>query len=154
MLKPDVIAAIRAVLDRELDAMVRANALARDEATTNKPENKYDTRAIEASYLASAQADRMVDLKQMIGFYDAFDPGIRATVQVGALVELEDDRGSRWVFIAPRGGGNGVTVDGIDITVLSTRSPLGRALAGLSEGDEATWDTPRGPRSLEIVTLH
>jgi len=153
MQKPDVIAAIREVLQIELDAMARANVLARDEATTNKPENKYDTRALEASYLASAQVDRMVDLKQLIGFYEVLVPTELGAVQVGALVQLEDDRGSRWVFIAPHGGGKRVVVGAEEVTVLTPRSPLGRALAGLGVDDEATWETPGGQRTLEIVSV-
>ncbi len=153
MRKPDVIAAIRSVLQRELDDMGRANALARDEATSTKPENKYDTRGLEASYLASAQIDRMIDLKRLIAFYDVFHPPEVEAVGVGALVELEDDDGSMWVFVAPHGGGTRVSVNARDVTVLSPRSPLGRALTGLGEGDEATWETPRGTRSLEIVSV-
>ncbi len=31
----------------------------------NKPENKYDTRGLEASYLARAQSERVIDLKTL-----------------------------------------------------------------------------------------
>ena len=154
-MKLDVINAIRQVLQTELHALVRANELARDEATNNKPENKYDTRALEASYLASAQVDRMVDLQQLIGFYDRIEPHPSDRVQVGALIELQDERDdeSHWVFMAPRGGGNRVTVEGKSITVLSASSPLGKALTGLRAEDEARFETPQGPRNVEILAI-
>jgi transcription elongation factor GreA len=36
---------------------------------------------------------------------------------------------------------------------LSIDSPLGRALAGARPGDEVSFDAPRGPRRLEVLTL-
>ena len=41
--------------------------------------------------------------------------------------------------------------------LISTSSPIGRAIVGKSEGDEINVTTPNGPRNFEIlklVTIH
>ena len=49
-----------AMLESTLNAVVDAAT-----NTESKPENKYDTRALEASYLAGAQQERLNEMKGM-----------------------------------------------------------------------------------------
>ncbi|NCG19852.1 MAG: transcription elongation factor GreAB [Rhodobacterales bacterium] len=157
--KPKVLAAIVAALDLELRSLVKATELALDEATNaeTKPENKYDTRGLEASYLAGAQSERLLVLKQRVRFYGVFqapdftedDP-----IRLGALVCLENDDGVRWVFMGPEGGGLTLDVDDHRVVVLSPRAPLGCALVGRRVGDGVKIWSPKGPRFWEIVEVH
>lgn len=138
--------------------MVKATGLALDEATNSetKPENKYDTRGLEASYLAGAQSERLLVLKQRVSFYGVFqapdftedDP-----IRLGALVSLENDDGARWIFMGPEGGGLTLDVDGHQVVVLSPSAPLGRGLVGRCVGDEIKVLSPKGPRFWEIVEV-
>ena len=59
---------LRANLGREIDVLRAAARDAREAATHEeaKPENDKDTRAIEAAYLAGAQADRVRELERVV----------------------------------------------------------------------------------------
>lgn len=146
--KRAVITALRRQLHSELDALETATGMSQSEATHDEaqPEDEADTRALEASYLAEGQSERLRDLHQLVGWFDALDPGYHHNkVALGALVCVEHEDGRRrWLVVAPTGGDK-VTVDGVDVQVVSLHSPLGKALAGLSgedgvESEDDTWD--------------
>src|SRR6476469_2835162 len=63
--KQAIIDAIRAVLEQEIANLTAAAIATREGATHEdaKPENDKDTRAVEAGYLAGAQAKRVRDLE-------------------------------------------------------------------------------------------
>ena len=154
MNKSTVLQAIRLALARELHAQQQTAAAARDEATSeeSRPENKYDTRSLEASYLAGALSERLRSLKQLCAFFDAWQPPAFTEddpIAVGALVELHEGERSWLCLLVPRGGRK-VTVDGTPITLLSPAAPLGSALADALTGDEVTFLSPRGERAVEV----
>lgn len=151
--KEAIVVALRATVQQDLDAMAALTQHTREEATgaESRAEGKYDTRATEASYLASGQGRRLAALKHLAAWLVALDPSVSSVaVGLGALVGLERDGQRSWVLIAPEGG-HRVTVGAIEVRTISGRSPLGQALAGLQEGDGAEVETPRGPQELEIV---
>ena len=117
-LRPAVVRALQAELHAELAAVLANAKAAYDEAThaESKAENQYDTRSLEASYLAAGQAERVAALRRLVAFHDALDPDVEAAetpVGHGSLVALEDEQGAlRWCFVAPDGGGRAVTVEG------------------------------------------
>ena len=76
MSKPTLIRRIRSMLEDQLAVMQVAADEARENATGDetRSEGKYDTRAIEASYLASAQARQVANLSQSIDMLSRFDP--------------------------------------------------------------------------------
>ena len=97
--------ALRATLEAELsilDAMVTA---ARDEATSaeSRPENKYDTRALEASYLAAGQGERLATLRQLVAWARGLDAAPQSAALPGALLHIQTDAGTRWLVLAPTG---------------------------------------------------
>jgi len=154
MNKSTVLQAIRQALAVELHAQQQTAAAARDEATSeeSRPENKYDTRSLEASYLAGALAERLRALKQLCAFFEAWRPSEFTEddpIAVGALVELREGDRSWLCLLVPRGGRK-VTVDGIPITLLSPAAPLGRALTDALMGDEVMFHSPRGERAVEV----
>ena len=71
--KPVWLATVRTTLRAQLAALETMVGASRDEATNaeSRPENKYDTRALEASYLAAGQGARLADLKQLVGWIEA-----------------------------------------------------------------------------------
>lgn len=150
-----VLRAFHESLAQRLDAIATITAAARDEATSaeSRPENKYDTRALEASYLAAGQGERLRSLKLLVAWFEAIRPTPATRVGVGSLLRLAPEEGEeRTVLLAPEGGEQ-VSVDGSLVELIGVRSPLGRALLGLEEDEEAEIETPRGPRTWEIVLL-
>ena len=154
--KKQMIAALIDSLKEDHRVVCDAARHAYDTATheENRAENKYDTRGLEASYLARAQGRRAADLESMIHFYqnyEAPDHGENDPIGAGALVTLETEDEDRVVFMAPRGNGGSLNMAGRKIWIVTANSPLGRALTGKEFGDSVRIGDP--PREWEIVGL-
>ncbi len=139
-----------------LEESARAN---RDFATDQefKAENKYDTRALEASYLASAEAKRVEELKLEIQILEEVD--LEASkrlgeISIGALVELRYQNQARKYFLIPTAGGSLLKVGDEAVLVVSVFSPIGDALLGLRAGDEFEVDTPKETRQYQVISFH
>ena len=135
--------ALRAQLARELQAVKAAADAAREGATHEeaKPENEYDTRALEQSYLAGAQTARAEALAAALTSLDLFQPPALSEddpVRVGAAVIVDDGEQSRHYLLCEVGGGTKLDVEGTRWWVLTPSSPLGRALIGRRVGDSVT----------------
>lgn len=134
---------IQALLD-ELQVLLASASDAAASATHEdaKPENKYDTRGLEAAYLAGAQASRAVELEARVARLHglelrAFGPG--DAVAAGAVVEVENESGQRRrVFLLPEGGGITIPTPEGALQVVTPEAPLGRALLQKRIGDEIT----------------
>ena len=131
---------IIAALRRERDGFNSAAKAAQAAATDpdSKAENKYDTRNLEASYLARGVAFRVVETEAALAEWEAMPPQDFSAMQpvaVGALVILESDHGPAGYFMGPGGGGISVEHDGMEITVITPASPLGKQLMKRREGD-------------------
>lgn len=152
--KSRVIDTLRRLLREQLQAVSTMTAAARDEATSaeSRPENEYDTRAIEASYLAAGQGQRLSDLRELVDWVDHLEDKAHATVGLGSLVHVRDDGVARWLLLAPQGG-SAVESGGVTVQVIGASSPLGAALLHLEPGDEAELETPNGERAIEVVAV-
>lgn len=121
-----------------------------------KPENDKDTRALEQTYLARGQAMRaeaLTENLQLLRTLELPQLDADARVQSGALVELEDDSGTRVVFMAPSGGGVQLDVAGANVLVITPAAALGRALLGRRRGDDVELRLPTGTREYTIVSV-
>jgi transcription elongation GreA/GreB family factor len=98
----------------------------------NQPDNKYDTLALEASYVAQGQANRAQEIRRSIETYKHLEfPAAGGAIQLASLVTLEADNGAvKRVFIGPVEGGLRIATDDDDIMVITPASPLGKALIG------------------------
>jgi transcription elongation GreA/GreB family factor len=140
MNKRAIIQKIVAKLTAELEGYFRAAQAAHAEATheQNKAENKYDTRGLEASYLARGQSRQAKETEAAIAAFEklqarTFTAG--DAIELGALVELEN-KGERTIyFIGPKAGGTEVVHAGREILVITPQSPLGEQLRGKRQGD-------------------
>jgi transcription elongation GreA/GreB family factor len=142
--KRRILDALLSEMTAEVNLLLAAAALAYEGATheESKPENDKDTRALEASYLARGQANRVEEMNETITRlkflelrdYTEEDP-IGATALV--IVEIDAERKERF-FLVPHGGGRTVDVDGETIRVVTTASPVGRELLGKHVGDDFT----------------
>jgi transcription elongation GreA/GreB family factor len=139
--KRAIIKKILGKLADELEVYFRAARFARAEATheQNKAENKYDTRGLEASYLAHGQSKQAAELEAAIADFENLKArafGANESIDIGALVELEMGGDNSLYFIGPRAGGTEVLHDRKEILVITPQSPLGGQLAGKKAGDQ------------------
>lgn len=122
----------------------------------NKPENDKDMRSTEASYLARGQAERARELERSLALLTSllvrpFGPG--DNIAATALVELQQGKSTLLCFVLPAAGGQRIRFQGKEVQVVTPTSPLGKALIGLSEGDEAEVATPQGTKIYEITSV-
>ncbi len=141
MNKRAIIQKIIAKLVDELEVYFRAAQFSRAEATheSNKAENKYDTRGLEASYLARGQSKQAAELEAAIAEYEKM--AVKKftaddAIVIGALVELECGGEKLFYFFGPRAGGTEVLHDKKEVLVITPQSPLGEQLMGKKQGDE------------------
>lgn len=153
---PSKSAVLNAIVQRltdEVELYARAARAAHAEATDeqSRAENKYDTRGLEASYLARGQSRQAAETEQALAQFQALsakDWPAGAPIDVGALVQLTSGKESEWYFIGPRAGGVEVEVSGVEVTVMTPQSPLGSQLVGRKTGDRLVLDL--GPRKREL----
>src|SRR5512138_3585012 len=122
MNKEQIRTQIVAALAANLATLFRAARTAHEAATHEEclPDNKYDTTALEASYIAQGQANRAREIRRALECYrtlslQAFDDD--TPIRLTALVDLEDeDSNRRTVFLGPEAGGLRLAVDGREVT--------------------------------------
>jgi transcription elongation GreA/GreB family factor len=158
--KNQIRAALVKRLQSEVEALMGAAKAAHEAATheESRAEDHHDTRGLEASYLAGAQAQRAADLQALISVYRLMplpELGAGDPIAPGALVELELEDGGRRsrYFIVPRGGGTTVTIGGAAIQVVAPQSPLGEALIGRRAGDTVDVETKDRVREYQVVSV-
>lgn len=125
----------------------------------NKPENKYDTRSLEASYLARGQAERVADLKECLSLfkntalqnYSEKTPiGNTALVKLSAIENPDDIKN---VLLMPKGGGLAIDFEQQAVQIVTPASPLGKALIGKKSGDEINYKTGDKVHEYEILSV-
>lgn len=142
MSKEPLRAAVLAALEDELARQTHAALDARDESISeeSRAENKYDTHAQEAAYLAEGQAKLAGEIAEAIAAWRAvvFPPPDHPLAQLGSLVTLETGKRADLLLIGPAKGGltfaHPADADR-EITVVTPASPLGRGLLGRTVGD-------------------
>src|SRR3954469_25249710 len=98
-----------------MELYYKAAKASHEEATheQNKAENKYDTRGLEAAYLAGGQAKQAAETELTIKEFRKLVVkkfGTTDRIDLSALVELQSATETNHYFIAPRGGGVEVAV--------------------------------------------
>jgi transcription elongation GreA/GreB family factor len=154
-----LVCAIIEQLQIELSTAVAASQQAHDSAThsENIADNKYDTLAVEAAYLAHGQSMRIAELKQSIALYQHFQRptfNVGATIALGALVCIEDDQEQqRRLLIGPAAGGLSIDSEQGPIQVITPTTPLGQVLMGRRVDDELDWQINQRKESFSIVAI-
>ena len=156
MNKRAVLKKIIAKLTGELEVYFRAAEYARDEATheQNKAENKYETRGLEASYLARGQSKQAAELEIAIVEFQKLEAkkfSAQDEINVGALIELEMAGEKNFYFLGPRAGGTEIEHDKKEILVITPQSPLGEQLIGKKSGDRLQLKLGKETRAAKIA---
>ena len=156
--KRKLLESIQEQLEHDRQLLIEATQATYEAATheESKPENEYDTRGLEASYLAGAQSKRVGEIEEALlmckqislkGFTEN-DP-----IAPTAVVQLESDDKTTYVFLMPVGGGMTLKQDNRSVQVVSGQSPLGEALLGLKAGSVAVVDTGRLEKEYEVIKV-
>ena len=122
--KSRVRAALVARIEGDLAIATEAQRRTQSGATheESKPENDKDTRAIESSYLARGQAQRVVELTHELTVATALELrtfGEDSPIAVSALVGLDDGDKTGFYFLSPAGGGLTLEVGEVAVRVLT-----------------------------------
>ncbi len=151
------------VLERLAEDLLQVEQAARAAHETatheeNIAENKYDTLGLEAAYLATGQARRAEAIRQAMAHWRQFQPrsyDASKGIQLGALVCLVDADGKQqWLFLGPDGGSMKLVIGAELVQVISSDSPLGKAMLGKSEGDEVSMQVALVRQQFEVLRVH
>lgn len=159
MNKAALLQQIITMLSHDLSVLTSAARAAHQAATHAEciPDNKYDTTALEASYIAQGQANRSQEIRQSLELYRRLEPREFCDddpVRLTALVLLEDDDGNcRRIFLGPQGGGLKLFQGSEEIVVITPSSPLGRELIGKRSGDQVELESDTGTTCYAIVEI-
>src|SRR5438874_11069407 len=121
MRKAQLIKKIVESLKGSLELLEKAARAAHAEATheSSKAECKYDTRGLEAAYLAGGQARQAREILDAIKAYEALTPkrfGPGEPIDLTALVEVEVGGERSTYFIGPRNGGLEIQFQNREVT--------------------------------------
>lgn len=139
-------------LGENLAVLERAARAAHTEATheSSRAESKYDTRGLEAAYLAGGQARQAREIMDSIKLYQSFtlrDFALGDAIDLSAVVKLKTQDATALYFIGPKNGGLEVDYNNEEITVVTPHSPLGQNLIGKKSG--ASWTEKSGSSSVK-----
>lgn len=143
-------------LRKELREVENAAKSTRDLVTSDdlRSEGKYDTRAIEASYLASAQLKRVEEIKTDIQMLEETELISTNKTQLGSLALIEHKGNERYYFLTSTSGGTMLTVAENTILVISVFSPLGNGALGLQADESFEVETPKELRTYTIINVY
>jgi len=138
-----------------IKAAQRAYDTATDEA--NEAENKYDTLGLEASYLAHGQSKRVLECEADLITFKKL-PSItfnnKSAVTTGALVGIEDIKGNeQFVFLSPVAGGLKINCQDKEVTLVTSISPLGKALMTHFINDEIEVMIKSKKKQYQIISI-
>src|SRR5262249_43173906 len=122
MKKTELLKLIIAALTESLQTLEKAARASHAEATheSSKAENKYDTRGLEAAYLAGGQARQAKEILEAIKLFETTalkEFGPEEPVDMMALVELETNGARSFYFVGPKSGGLEIEYRGKEIMV-------------------------------------
>ncbi|MGF1752399.1 GreA/GreB family elongation factor [Vibrio makurazakiensis] len=137
------------------EATQRAIDAATDEETV--PEHKYDTLALEASYLAHGQAMRVLECEEDIRQYQELvlrEGEGKPIAMTSYLAVVDEQDNEKHFFVGPCAGGLSVDWQGVEVSILTPQAPLGKALLGKEVGDEIEFNVADSLFCYEIVTVY
>lgn len=144
-MKSQLLERVRAELRSQFERLTKAAQEAHAAATDpgSKAEGKYDTRSLEASYLAVGQARQVEELAESLRIFEGLAlPSFHENdeIDAGALVTVDLNGETSCFLLVPTSGGLVIEHDGLEVTLLTPASGLYRSLLEMRVGD--TLDAP------------
>jgi transcription elongation GreA/GreB family factor len=138
--KEDALKGLIEKFKAEHSSLIQSAKAAHQAATheESKAEDRHDTFAIEASYLAAGQAARVEELNRTILEFETYLTGTARTeaISIGSLIIFDCDGETNYAFLAHHGGGTKLQINGASVQVISPTSPLGDELFGRIKDEE------------------
>jgi transcription elongation GreA/GreB family factor len=134
-------------LNDNLAVIEKAARASHVEATheSSRAESKYDTRGLEAAYLAGGQARQAREILDSIKLYRSLvvrDFADGELIDLTAVVKLDVDGSQSLYFVGPKNGGLEVNYEGEEVVIITPQSPLGQNLIGKKAGQR--WSDKAG----------
>ncbi|MBL4574734.1 MAG: GreA/GreB family elongation factor [Opitutaceae bacterium] len=139
--KTEIIRQICSAQEKELAIIENGARDSRDDAIheESQPEDKYDTHHLEASYLAEGQSRLAIEMKEALTRLNSIeikDLSSTDPISLGALVSLKSKGNLTHYFLSPAAGGLELSINGIEILIISPQSPIGQKMLGKTVNDE------------------
>jgi len=142
-------------IDATMAAVNEAHALASHEQS--KPENQYDTLALEAAYLAHGQSERIAELQRqvlLLNHFEFVNYDENSRIAVGALVFIEDENNeSQWLWLLPIAGGIVLKSGDLLVRTITPEAPLAKKLVGNYIDEEFVLNLGHTKKQFEILEL-
>ena len=143
-------------LQTQLHSAKTAARRAHETATSeeNIAENKYDTLALEAAYLAQGQSRRVLQCQADIDLCVSLPTRESATANIGALVVLMNESNQTSYFlIAPIAGGTKLEWHQHTVLVITPHSPIGEALLNHQADDIINFSINKQSQQFQILQI-
>jgi hypothetical protein len=156
-LKKQVLEQVIEAVRQEKTALTQSAKAAHLAATheESRAEDKHDTFAIEASYLAAGQAARVQALNLTEEYFVTALENIQAQPTITPICLFELKAGqlarSQIQLLALQGGGTHLQIDSLgSVQIITPQSPLGDQALGLRAGDTLELETPHEIREFTV----
>jgi len=120
-------------------------------------EHKYDTFKLEASFLARGHAKRVEDLAsalESLRILPLRRLSQSSPIQLGALVGVKSSNGEiRTLLFGSAAGGETISVNQDEVTIVTSQSPLGQAILGKTAGDTFSLKIGAATQTFEIMSV-
>ena len=149
-------------LNAEREVLIASAKAAHLAATheESKAEDQYDTRGLEASYLAGAQAVRaeqldvqILSVNRLLAHRERDESAQSAAVRLGSVIEVDADGKKQTYLLVSDGGGMTLSLDDQSVQVITPKAPLGEALLGRLVGETAEYEVRDDSRSCKILSI-
>lgn len=142
-------------IDATMSAVNEAHALASHEQS--KPENQYDTLALEAAYLAHGQSERIAELQRqalLLNHFELVDFDENSRIALGALIHIQDENGeAQWLWLMPIAGGIVLTAGDVPVRTITPEAPLALKLVGNYVDEVFELNLGYKKKQFEIIEL-
>ncbi len=150
------------LIETDLNLAIQAQKITVEYATgeENKAENQYDTRGLEATYLARGQAERVADLRESLAFFKTSilkkysDDSPIGNCALIDIVNADNDADQKTLLMMPKGGGLSLVFKDTAIQVVTAVSPLGGALLGKFAGDDVSYSSGEKKWEYQILSVN
>lgn len=155
--KTSILSGLIAKFEHELNNLIQSAKSAHLAATheESKAEDKHDTFAIEASYLAAGQAVRVEELEKTLlefkGYLEGTSLSTRASL--GSVMQFKNEGKIQTVFLALLGGGTRIDIEGVMVQVVSVRSPLGESLIDTQSGESVDVEIRGTEKTYQVISI-
>jgi transcription elongation GreA/GreB family factor len=159
MNKKELIQTFTLRLENDLQSMTEAAKNTLDAATNeeSKAENQYDTRGLEASYLAGAQAKRVKEIAEVLDLFKSLtfrDLTSSDPVQSTALVTVLLDGKKNTLLMMPKGGGVQLSLNDNEVVqIVTPASSLGESILTLKVGETVEFEVGTKTRECKILSI-